>query len=48
MYLLAKFQLYIPIPWGVTALQIKVATTKQLICTEHIGEINYRCLQKWL
>jgi len=45
MYLLVKFQLHIPMPWGVTALQS--SNNKINLYSEYRG-INYRCLWKWL
>ena len=44
MYVLAKFQLHMPVTFGVLALEVE--TTEKLIYTVSIG--RYRCLHKWL
>jgi len=44
MYVLAKFQLHMPVTFGVLALEVE--TTEKLIYTVSMGK--YRCLHKWL
>ena len=44
VYLLEKFQSYVPITFRVTALQS--SNNRRINCTASIGKINYRCLPK--